>query len=483
MKTYCRILFALVTFVCSAALSNKVLAQILYDNGPIFVPGTPPPNGFVTDGRAWNCRVISFMFINGTNDIAGDGEREPVRQAFQLWQQQAGLLFREVFNENEADIRISWATFDHGDPCVCAFDGQNGTLAHGFFPPPNLGDFAGDIHFDDSEDWTLNTRNNSDQPIDLMTVAAHEIGHALGLNHTTVANSLMNASYTGSRRFLGQDDINGIRSIYGLPIQIIGTNVVCDAPGNNISVQNLIANAAITWSSSNPLGISLNSATGNGITATRINNFTGSATITAGVTGGCGNFNVTLNVWVGRPNSPGAFTVLSGNLNNMCINSQAQVLISSVAGSTSYVWTSNNPSGLRVEGSGVGALITGLATSVNNTPGYWTFNYGGTNGCGSTTALYGVVIKNCRVGGGGGVLRTSAYPNPVSDSFTVKLKEEDSKETVEVSVFNKSMERVYFVRTEEKEIAISTAGLSSGLYYLNIVIGKDITQQQIVVSH
>jgi hypothetical protein len=78
-----------------------LLAQILYDNGPIFVPGTPPPNGFVTDGRAWNCRVISFMFINGTNDIAGDGEREPVRQAFQLWQQQAGLIFREVFNENE----------------------------------------------------------------------------------------------------------------------------------------------------------------------------------------------------------------------------------------------------------------------------------------------------------------------------------------------------------------------------------------------
>jgi Tol biopolymer transport system component len=44
-------MFALVTFVCSAAVSNKLLAQILCDNGPIFVPGTPPPNGFVTDGK------------------------------------------------------------------------------------------------------------------------------------------------------------------------------------------------------------------------------------------------------------------------------------------------------------------------------------------------------------------------------------------------------------------------------------------------
>ena len=67
---------------------------------------------YVTDGRAWNCRIVSFMFLNGTADIAADGERESVRQAFQLWQQQAGLIFREVFNENEADIRISWGNFE-----------------------------------------------------------------------------------------------------------------------------------------------------------------------------------------------------------------------------------------------------------------------------------------------------------------------------------------------------------------------------------
>ncbi|MBF0612951.1 MAG: matrixin family metalloprotease, partial [Magnetococcales bacterium] len=46
-------------------------------------------------------------------------------------------------------------------------------------------------------------------------VAAHEIGHALGLDHTAVANSLMNPFYSEAFSGPQADDIQGIQALYG----------------------------------------------------------------------------------------------------------------------------------------------------------------------------------------------------------------------------------------------------------------------------
>lgn len=170
----------------------------------------------------------------------------------------------EVCNANNADIVILWGAFAHEDPnppCVagiCDFDGQNGVLAHclGGPPPNDFGNNAGDIHFDESETWTLATRAGQAQPIDLVTVAAHEIGHALGLDHTTVSGSLMLASYNGSHRFLGQDDINGIRSIYGTrgnnPI-VQGRTLVCSGTNATFTFVRPPGVTSITWNRSSNL--------------------------------------------------------------------------------------------------------------------------------------------------------------------------------------------------------------------------------------
>ena len=83
---------------------------------------------------------------------------------------------------------------------------------HAFFPPPCGGPNSGKLHFDDAETWRLQAAPGV---FDVETVALHEIGHLLGLDHSTVPGAVMFPTYSGARRALSADDIAGIRSLYG----------------------------------------------------------------------------------------------------------------------------------------------------------------------------------------------------------------------------------------------------------------------------
>ena len=93
-----------------------------------------------------------------------------------------------------------------------AFDGAFGTVAHGFFPPANGLSAAGDMHFDIADTWKIGFGGPG---FDIFQVAAHEIGHAIGLDHTGVPGSLMNPFYTEAFAGPQADDIAGAVFIYG----------------------------------------------------------------------------------------------------------------------------------------------------------------------------------------------------------------------------------------------------------------------------
>lgn len=164
---------------------------------------------FVLRGCSYTKMTYTFRFLSSTSDLGTTQQRQAVRNAFATWASAlCGVSFVER-TSGATDFEIGWHSGDHGDGS--AFDGAGNTLAHAFYPPPCGGAHAGEMHFDDAESWSLTGNSGS---FDTETVALHEIGHLLGLAHSSVVGSVMFPSYGGVRRALSQDDIDGIRRLY-----------------------------------------------------------------------------------------------------------------------------------------------------------------------------------------------------------------------------------------------------------------------------
>jgi hypothetical protein len=186
---------------------------------------------YATTGGVWpHPNLITFSFVPDGTNVAGYGSNlfqtlnakfptatwESVfEQAAAIWEQVANINLSLVGDDGEpmgsgsyqqgnpnfGDIRIS------GLPSSVL---GSGTLAYTVLPPPiNGGSSAGDIVMNTSQAWHINS------DYDLLTVAIHEFGHALGMGHSAISTADMYGVYNGIKQSLTGDDIAGIDSIYG----------------------------------------------------------------------------------------------------------------------------------------------------------------------------------------------------------------------------------------------------------------------------
>jgi hypothetical protein len=129
-----------------------------------------------------------------------------IEAALQVWSSVVDVTFTETSTAGLSDsIDFSFKTID----------GSGSTLAYAYFPDDvNPARIAGDVVFDSAETWEVG--DSSSAAFDLMLVAVHEIGHSLGLDHSTVTDSIMEATIAPTDSFtsLSSTDKSAILTLY-----------------------------------------------------------------------------------------------------------------------------------------------------------------------------------------------------------------------------------------------------------------------------
>lgn len=155
---------------------------------------------FFPNSPKWAKKNLTYSFPPGTR---GDTNKA-ILDATNIWASVSPFRFTYITDYNNADVKISFQIRDHGDGSP--FDGPGNVLAHAFAPSD------GRLHFDGDEKWVDGVVGGA---FDLQTVGLHELGHVLGLGHSSDGGAVM-WPYIGSgiRKGVGQDDINGIKALY-----------------------------------------------------------------------------------------------------------------------------------------------------------------------------------------------------------------------------------------------------------------------------
>ena len=136
--------------------------------------------------------------------------RAVFRRAFARWARVIPVGFVETDDYYEANIRVGFYVGSHGDGIP--FDGPLGVLGHAFSPR------NGRLHLDAAERWAVDMdTETAHSAIDLESVATHEIGHVLGLGHSSSPKAVMYPSLSPRQKkaALTVDDIEGVQWLYG----------------------------------------------------------------------------------------------------------------------------------------------------------------------------------------------------------------------------------------------------------------------------
>ncbi|KAM5581537.1 metalloendoproteinase 3-MMP-like [Rosa sericea] len=144
---------------------------------------------------------LTYGFLAGTPSEAPGA----VAQAFSTWAKNTHFKFSKAQNYQSADLKVSFHKGDHGDGD--SFDGPGGQLAHAAYPT------EGTLHYDADETWSVGAKPGA---IDIESVGLHEIGHLLGLGHSSVEEAIMYPTIPEgvAHKSLHEDDIQGIKALY-----------------------------------------------------------------------------------------------------------------------------------------------------------------------------------------------------------------------------------------------------------------------------
>ena len=212
--------------------------------------------------------VVSYRINENTADCTGEGAA--VQAAAETWNA-AGADFAFSYSGTTTATgyslnginEILWTNLGSGGPLARAV----------WWSYTHSGEIIeADIEFNDYYLWSTATSTPSGR-YDVQTVALHELGHWLSLEHSADQEAIMYAYYMGTQRTLHADDIAGIRHIYGT------APVLPDAPSELTASAISSSRIDLTWqdNSDNESGFRIERRTATG-------SYAQIATVGAGVT-------------------------------------------------------------------------------------------------------------------------------------------------------------------------------------------------------
>jgi hypothetical protein len=159
--------------------------------------------------NARNCRSIGPIdTLLSKSQIDKKGLQREVRAAFDMWETAANIRFSETADASKAGILIGAQLVPEGrafaDVSSKAGTGERGLIERSL------------ICLNPDQRWKIGFDGNL-TVYDLRYTFAHEIGHAIGLDHPSPSGELMSFRYDEKFRSLQEGDIAGAVSLYGRP--------------------------------------------------------------------------------------------------------------------------------------------------------------------------------------------------------------------------------------------------------------------------
>jgi hypothetical protein len=179
-----------------------------------FIAATAPAtNAYTTYGK-WGTLLVSF-YVNAANaDVSENAAISALQAGMETWNKQSGTAFR--FNY-AGQVGVTTTGYDGKNVMLFRNVSNGSTIASTYSWALNGLLVDSDVVFWDGGFKFFTGASGCSGGAYIEDISAHELGHAMGLQHSGITEATMYGSYSGcsqALRTLSSDDVAGAQKLY-----------------------------------------------------------------------------------------------------------------------------------------------------------------------------------------------------------------------------------------------------------------------------